>query len=626
MNNNSKKDRDIHKSSGGHALTKSTLDAVKDALVVLNVNLRVILVNHSFYHIFHIVPQEAEGQILSGLDNGQWNIIKLKTLLEEKSPATAYVRDFEVNQLNPAGHKILLLNFHHIRGKGGGADTILLTAEDITDHKQAEELLRQEEEKYHIFSENAMDGIHTIGLDSFEYVNSGFEEIVGHTRKESCNKNFNFNNLYHPEDRELIAEREKARKEEKNLPPVYLFRVISGDRALKHVEESTVPFSGEKVRVVSILRDITQHKPEKEALPESELKYCRFVENVNRGWVIDEDARDEIKEFSLKLENRIKERSKRIEILLNAKDSLQKEKSWEKGSKIIAESIEQLGFERYGIFVVNPVRNRLEFYSGKGVDLPKKGTSIPLRDSEHFGVKCVLEKRTIQKENTKKEKRGTSPNSCVWVPIVVQNEAFAALTADTVTKRTITDKDVKDLEVLAGMCAAFVDRTRTEVEPVAEQQSQKKLKYQLDPAEAYLVTGKNPEKALEIFYDLVTHGIPGFVISRAYPERLRKKYKLVKTPMMWLSRSEIENSISSDDLFELELIVEGFTKKSKESVILFDGLEYLMTQTNFEKVLRYMQELKDIAIINNSRLIIFLNKDSLSLREYSMLEREVITL
>ena len=322
-----------------------------------------------------------------------------------------------------------------------------------------------------------------------------------------------------------------------------------------------------------------------------------------------------IKEFVQDLERRIEERSERIEILFNTEENLKKEENFEKGLKIIFESMDTLGIRRYGIFVVNPMKKKLEFHSGKGINFPAEGTSIPLRDSGHFGVKCVSEKRTIHvKENI----------NSVWVPIIVQNDAFAALAADNMESK-ITDEDTKDLEILASMCGTFIDRARIVVESVAEG-SKKNPKYQLDPAEAYIVTEKKPEKAVEIFYDLVTHGIPGFIISREHPERLRRKYKLVRTPMLWLSRSERENTISSDDLFMLECIIEDFTRKSSESVILLDGLEYLITQTSFEKVLHYVQELIDIIILNNSRLLISLHKDALSPREYSLLEREAIIL
>jgi PAS domain S-box-containing protein len=371
-------------------------------------------------------------------------------------------------------------------------------------------------------------------------------------------------------------------------------------------------------------------KSKEEAYSQRDIEVLKPLSEVISSAIRNSNLYNEIKEFSQELERRVEERSKRIEILLNTRVNLQKEGSWEKGLLAIVESMEMLGFERCGVFLVNPMRKTLDFHSGKGVDLPNGNTFISLEDTDYYGVTCVLEKRTIRIEdyNTVEGKQISSESeSFVWVPIVVQDEAFAALAADNIrSSRYITEEDVKDLEILASMCAAFIDRTRMLVHPVAEKTLKTKFKYWLDPAECYLVGEKRPEKSVDIFCDLVTHGIPGFVISRLHPEKFKRKYQLVRTPTLWLTRSEMEDTISPDDLPKLKYIVGDFTRKSTESVILLDGIEYLMTQTSFETVLKFLQELKDMVTIHNSRLIIPFYKDTLPLREYSILERELTVL
>lgn len=178
------------------------------------------------------------------------------------------------------------------------------------------------------------------------------------------------------------------------------------------------------------------------------------------------------------------------------------------------------------------------------------------------------------------------------------------------------------MEILASMCGALIDRTRIQIEPVIEKTLKREIKYQLNSKEAYLVLEKKPEKSFKIFVDLVTHGISGFIVSREYPEKLKEKYKLQKTPMLWLSRMEVKDAINPDDLPKLSYIIEDFTRKSVESVILLDGLEYLIIHTGFETVLKYLHELRDIVILNNSWLIIPVNKETLSSKEFGMLERE----
>ena len=371
-------------------------------------------------------------------------------------------------------------------------------------------------------------------------------------------------------------------------------------------------------------------KSKEEAYSQQDIEVLRLLSEVISSALKNSNLYNEIKEFSQELERRVEERSKRIEILLNTRMNLQREGSWENGLLTIVESMERLGFERCGVFLVNPMRKTLDFHSGKGVDLPNGNTFISLDDINHFGVTCVLEKRTIRIEDYSPKERKqifSESESFVWVPIVVQDEAFAALAADNIrSNRYITEEDVKDLEILASMCAAFIDRTRMLVQPVAEKTLKTKIKYGLDPAECYLVGEKRPEKSVDIFCDLVTHGIPGFIISRLHPEKFKRKYQLVRTPTLWLTRSEMEHTISPDDLPKLKYIIGDFTRKSTESVILLDGVEYLMTQTSFETVLKFLQELKDMVTIHNSRLIIPFHKDTIPLREYSMLERELTIL
>lgn len=173
---------------------------------------------------------------------------------------------------------------------GGNLMEILVMALDITDQKRAEEALQESEKKYRTLAESAKDGIYIISLDGFEYVNPAFERIIGYKAKDVCRKDFNFFDLIHPEDRTLIAKREEARKKGKRLPPIYSFRCLTKDGKTKHVEVHTVPLPGEKVKILGILRDITQRKKQEEALRESEELFRSIVENSHAGILIVDGA------------------------------------------------------------------------------------------------------------------------------------------------------------------------------------------------------------------------------------------------------------------------------------------------------------------------------------------------
>jgi hypothetical protein len=318
---------------------------------------------------------------------------------------------------------------------------------------------------------------------------------------------------------------------------------------------------------------------------------------------------------------------RKVEILLNVKKKLREERNWEIGFMVIIESAATLGFEGCGLFLVDPVRKTLNSHLGRGTYPPERRKSLHLENTEHLGVRCVLEKRTTRERdhNPGGTQIVSDPDFHVWVPIIVQDTVFGVVAVEGVKSRHgVTDTDVTALETLAGLCADFIERTKISVTPVPEIPAKTEFSHQLRGSEIYVVVEKKPVKSLEIFVDVITHRIPGLAISRTHPEKLRKEYKLARTPLLWLSRYVTENSVSPDDISKLNYIISEFTQKSEKSVILLDGLEYLIIQVGFETVLTYLKELRDTLVINNAKLIIPLHKGTLSQKEYTTLEEEFI--
>jgi PAS domain S-box-containing protein len=129
---------------GALEYAESIIETVREPLVVLDANLRVISVNYSFYQTFKVTPENTEGKLIYDLGNRQWNIPKLRILLEEIIPRDNQFQNFEVEHEFPAiGRKIMLLNARQIYSKGIGAQMILLAIEDITERKKAEDEIKK---------------------------------------------------------------------------------------------------------------------------------------------------------------------------------------------------------------------------------------------------------------------------------------------------------------------------------------------------------------------------------------------------------------------------------------------------------------------------------------------------
>ena len=114
------------------------VDTVREPLIVLNDELKVISANKSFYTKFKVHEKDTEGKLFYNIGNNQWDIPELKHLLEEVLPKNQRFENFEVEYDFPQiGHKKMLLNARKIpakqaSGKTLGKGLILLAIEDIS--------------------------------------------------------------------------------------------------------------------------------------------------------------------------------------------------------------------------------------------------------------------------------------------------------------------------------------------------------------------------------------------------------------------------------------------------------------------------------------------------------------
>jgi len=116
---------------------ESIVETVREPLLVMDGDLRVISVNRSFCETFQVKPEKTKGSLIYELGNRQWDIPRLRELLEGILPNNAILEGFEVEyDFLSVGYKKMLLNARKIFRETIGMEMILLAIEDITEHKQ----------------------------------------------------------------------------------------------------------------------------------------------------------------------------------------------------------------------------------------------------------------------------------------------------------------------------------------------------------------------------------------------------------------------------------------------------------------------------------------------------------
>ncbi|MGD0553069.1 MAG: CheR family methyltransferase [Sedimentisphaerales bacterium] len=129
---NKSKEREVT-AKAAQVYTQAILDTVREPLVVLDEGLRVMSANRPFYETFKVNRENTEQKPIYELGDGQWNIPRLRELLERILPEDKQFKNFEVTHDFPGiGRKVMLLNGRHILQENQDAQRILLAIEDVT--------------------------------------------------------------------------------------------------------------------------------------------------------------------------------------------------------------------------------------------------------------------------------------------------------------------------------------------------------------------------------------------------------------------------------------------------------------------------------------------------------------
>jgi two-component system CheB/CheR fusion protein len=119
------------------------IDTIRQALVVLDHELRVIYVNRAFYRAFNVIPEQTIGQHLADVGDHRLDVPALRGLLDLLQAENAAIEDYEIEIELPAlGRRMLLLSAEKIRRESEGACKIVVAIDDVTERKRAETMLK----------------------------------------------------------------------------------------------------------------------------------------------------------------------------------------------------------------------------------------------------------------------------------------------------------------------------------------------------------------------------------------------------------------------------------------------------------------------------------------------------
>ena len=172
-----------------------------------------------------------------------------------------------------------------IRDSSGHPTGTISIAHDITERKQAEQALRESEERYRSVIDNANEAIVVAQDGILKFFNPKAIEILGYSSEKLASTPFL--DIIHPDDRQMVADRYLKRLQGEEPPHIYDFRIIDKRKGIKWMEINAVLVSWEgRPATLNFLNDITARREAEEALRESEEKLRLMFESMGDMLVV----------------------------------------------------------------------------------------------------------------------------------------------------------------------------------------------------------------------------------------------------------------------------------------------------------------------------------------------------
>ncbi|HRI60864.1 MAG TPA: CheR family methyltransferase [Saprospiraceae bacterium] len=139
-----------------YAYSEAVFATIREALLVLDKDLRVVSANKAFYKLFRIREEDAEGRLIYELGHHQWDIPALRELLEKVIPQNSEFQGFKVaHHFTDLGEKVLLLNARKVIQQVNRQQLILLAIEDMTEYHRAQRVVEEREQWFRNMADNA---------------------------------------------------------------------------------------------------------------------------------------------------------------------------------------------------------------------------------------------------------------------------------------------------------------------------------------------------------------------------------------------------------------------------------------------------------------------------------------
>jgi chromosomal replication initiator protein DnaA len=162
------------------------------------------------------------------------------------------------------------------------------------------------------------------------------------------------------------------------------------------------------------------------------------------------------------------------------------------------------------------------------------------------------------------------------------------------------------------------ENTVSELVPFEKKDGQLKISH------SYLIEEERPVKCFEYFVDNLNLGMKGLALTRINPKRVNEQFDVGDATILWLTDKEGESESRVMPVLERIIYrIEDFLNSPGKSILLIDGLDYLISNNNFDSVLRFLRRLIDEVSESEAIFITSVTPETIGDQGLKILEREM---
>jgi PAS domain S-box-containing protein len=578
------------------------------------------------------------------------------------------ISNVEFNFIHKDGSRVPIeYNAALVLDENGEPMYLMGISRNISERKKAENIIKESEEKYSNLFQSSNDAIFLHDLDgNIIDVNQKVLDLLGYSKKVA--KKLNVSKFHPKEELEKSKNAFKVIMEKGQVNFEIDFKKNNGEVFPAEVSSSLFEIGGKNV-IQGIVRDITERKKAEAAIRESEELYKSLVEASPDAVTVTD------------LEGKITFVSERAIELSGAKDSEEligrnafefialedRERAAQNLQKTIEDRFSgdleythlRIDGTRYigelNAAVIKDANGNPKAFIATTRDITeKKEAQDKIKELGEFN-KSIIQKMKegimildleglitfinpdIEKKLGYKRKELMSES---WEKMVApdyhrrmrDNYTDGKQGLDSKFDAVLIRKDGTELPVLFTGSPQKTDEKLTGVLFVITDMSESKkrriereglMKYKIGRGYTYLVKEKTLEMGKDVVRELFKNGFKGLVITREHPETVKREID-INIPIYWMTNDPKDKSQVKPDFTLLEKIIDDAI--DRETFVLLDRFDYLITQNGFMETLNFLQHLNEIFYDRKAILLLSFDPATLNQRELSLLEKETTVL